>query len=285
LHQLVKLYSSEHMQIKTVQPAKKFQDKIQKVTIFETSQKFIFRQKITPSPFTCVSYNHFDIPKFEVNKLITEARSRIQVTGPKTSDEIYALHNGKLFQILIELRPYFYYYLFNRSPQEIENKIIPLQDLVNPEKVNHLVISLSGDENSEFKISTLCDFLNDLEPAKKQKVLYIEEAISIIEKENGNVSVGSICNNINRSERQFNRKFTEVIGISPIQYIKIRQLHFVINHFQKHQHNFIKELAYDTGFYDPAHFNHSFKKLTGMSPGEFISSKDHVALDYFTGLL
>ena len=75
-----------------------------------------------------------------------------------------------------------------------------------------------------------------------------------------------------------------MIGIPPIQYIKIRQLHFIINRIHRNHFDSIKELAYDTGFYDPAHFSNSFKKLTGMSPGAFIKSDEHIALDYFSNL-
>jgi len=113
-------------------------------------------------------------------------------------------------------------------------------------------------------------------------VAYIEEALSLIDESHGNISVQEICKKINISERQCSRKFIEVVGIRPIQYIKIRQLHFIINRIHRNHFHSIKELAYDTGFYDPAHFNNSFKKLTGMSPGAFIKSDEHIALDYFS---
>jgi len=94
----------------------------------------------------------------------------------------------------------------------------------------------------------------------------------LVDESFGNISVRSVCEKVGKSERQFNRKFNEIVGIPPLQYIKIRQLHFIINRIHRNHFESIKELAYDTGFYDPAHFNHSFKKLTGMSPGAFIKS-------------
>lgn len=273
------------MEIKTIQAAKQYQDIVQKITVFKTPKKFVFQQKITPSPFTCISYNHFDIPDFKVNNATVQTKSKIQITGPKTNDDIYALHNGKLFQVLIELQPTYFYYLFNKSPQSFENKITPIDQLVNPIKVNKLTYSLSENNYYLSHIRKLCQFLFELNNPAHLRIEYIENAIDIIENKNGNVTVNLICEQINKSERQFNRKFTEIIGIPPLQYIKIRQLHYIINLIQLQQHNSIKELAYDTGFYDPAHFNNSFKKLTGMAPGEFIVSDKHVALDYFIDLI
>lgn len=273
------------MQINTIQPAIKYQDIIQKITVFITSEKINFQQKITPSPFTCLSYNHFDIPKFKVKNTIIEAQSKIQITGPKTNDDIFALHNGRLFQILIELQPTYFFYLFNKSPQLYENNIIPLVELVARKKVEQALNSLTGNNESEILVPILCDFLLELYDETKLKVEYIEDAVALIEKEKGNVSVSLICERINKSERQFNRKFTEIIGIAPMLYIKIRQLHFIINRFQRNHFESFKELAYDTGFYDPAHFNNRFKKLTGMSPGQFIKSDEHVAMDYYSDLI
>lgn len=273
------------MQINTFQPDLKYKDIIQKITVFKTSEKIVRQQKITPSPFTCLSYNHFDIPKFKVNNSIIEAQSKLQITGPKTNDEIYALHDGNLFQVLIELQPTSFFYLFNKSPQAYENRIIAFSKLVDKGKAEGLINSLAVNNSTEELINKLCNFLLELNNSSQLKVEYIEDTVSFIEEENGNTSVNMICKRINKSERQFNRKFTETIGIPPTQYIKIRQLHYIINLIQKHQHSSLKEIAYDTGFYDPAHFNNSFKKLTGMTPGEFINSDKHVALDYFADLL
>ena len=86
------------------------------------------------------------------------------------------------------------------------------------------------------------------------------------------------------SERQFDRKFREVVGISPKCYSKILQLHFTINLMRSKNYSSIQEIAYQAEFYDIAHFTHRFKELTGFTPNEFIKSDKHIALKYFTDL-
>ena len=39
--------------------------------------------------------------------------------------------------------------------------------------------------------------------------------------------------------------------------------------------NRISDVAYDAGFADVAHFSKTFKKITGMTPGEYRSGKIH----------
>ena len=273
------------MQIKVIQPTEKYQDFIRKITIFRTTKKIIQQQKITPSPFTCLSYNHFDIPDFKVENKIIKLKNRLQITGPNTRDDIIVLHKGNLYQVLIELSPSAFYYFFRKSPADIENQIVPITKLVNKIRIDKLLQSLLENNNYKSLIKKLTKFLEELKALSLPPVDYIENAISLIDESRGIITVNSVCEQINKSDRQFNRQFREIIGIPPIKYIKIRQLHFIINRIYRNHFDTIKELAYDTGFYDPAHFTNSFKRLTGMSPELFIKSDEHIALDYFSELI
>ncbi len=273
------------MKVTIVKPNEYLKDHIQKITIFRTLHKIIYQQKITVSPFSCLSYNHYDIPDFKVKSKVIKQKNKIQLTGPKTDDNIYALHNGKLSQVLIELNPSSFYYLFGQSPASIVNKTVALSNFIPESKSSALLECLVENNNSRSHIRKLSEFLVDKMTSALPAVGYIDQSIKLIDNSSGNITVRSVCDQVNKSDRQFNRKFNEVVGIRPIQYIKIRQLHFVINRIHRNHFHSIKELAYDTGFYDPAHFANSFKKLTGMTPGDFIQSDEHIALDYFSELI
>lgn len=270
------------MKIHFVKPINQLSENIHKITVFISTDTIKYRQKITPSPFTCLSYNHHYIPDFKVANKIFPSKSKLQITGPKTTDDIYALHNGKLNQVLIEFAPTAFYYIFHYSPSKLVNITVSMPDLFPGQKPAELLNKLISSKNYRSRVKLLQEFIVSIRDKVLTPVAYIEEALLLIDESFGNISVCNICKKINISERQCSRKFIEIIGISPIQYIKIRQLHFIINRIHRNHFQSIKELAYDTGFYDPAHFNNSFKKLTGMSPGAFIKSDEHIALDYFS---
>jgi AraC-like DNA-binding protein len=76
-----------------------------------------------------------------------------------------------------------------------------------------------------------------------------------------------------------------MVGISPKLYLKIQQLHHVINLMNVKEFSSFKEISYHAKFYDPSHFDHRFKELVGITPNEFLKSDEHHALKYFTDLL
>jgi AraC-like DNA-binding protein len=274
------------LKIRTLKIPKKLQETIQKISVFTADESFSFKQKVTPSPFTCISYNHYSIPEFKVHGKAIKPKSRLQITGPKTNDNMHAVYTGRLSQLLVELTPASYFHLFGRSPAAIVNQVIGLEELLGNERFSGITASLARMESPVSQMRIISALLLDLKGSSTHRpVSYVDEAITLIDESRGNITVNALCKRTNISERQFNRRFTEIVGISPIQYIKIRQLHFVVNLFQSRKHKSLKDLAYSSGFYDSAHFSNNFKKLTGMTPGEFIQSKEHVALNYFSDVI
>ncbi len=258
---------------------------LRKITVFQSGEYSVFKQKLTPSPYCCLTFNHFHIPDFVVGNEIFKSGQKLQVTGPKTRDDIFALHNGRLSQVLIEFTVTGFYFLFKRSPLVFLNSTVPLGSLLGATVPDKLAIDLAKTDNPNEHAFFIQQFISSINTIQSLRFSYLASAINLIEESNGNINVSSVCRQINIGERQLNRKFIEITGLKPLQYIKLKQLHYIINLLQSDQFSSLKELAYDTGFYDPSHFNHHFKKLTGMSPGNFLASDEHVAFKYYNDLI
>lgn len=273
------------MEIYTLPANKDIEHCIRKITIFQSGEYSNFRQKLTPTPYCCITYNHYHIPGFEVNNVITQSNHKLQVTGPKTREDIYAIHHGRLSQVLIEFTASGFYCFFRRTPACFMNKTLDLSQLIMDSVFEKLLSDLTKTGDVQEHVSILQQFISSTNVLQSQKYAYLETAIKLIEESNGKISVSSLCQQIHISERQLNRKFIEIVGLKPLQYIKLKQLHYIINLLHSEQYRSLKELAYETGFYDPAHFNNHFKKLTGMSPGSFLASDEHVAFKYYNDLI
>ncbi len=265
------------------EPNKKLSKYVRKISIFKSNGKIKYRQKLTPSAFTYLSYNQQDIPVSIFDCKKNQPNSRLQISGPKTMDNIFVEYNGRLSQILIEFSASGFYHLFHHTPAQLANKLSDLHNHISPQISIRLEQELNKTNNVEEEILLLEEFLINMSSNALPFIDYIENALEIIDKHHGNITVNKISEQICISERQLNRKFHQVVGISPKCYAKLFQLHYVIQLMHFNKYSSLQEIAYETEFYDPAHFSHRFKELTGFTPHEFIKSDKHIALDYFTG--
>ena len=80
--------------------------------------------------------------------------------------------------------------------------------------------------------------------------------------------VDTLARNVNMSRRGFFRKFRELTGITPLQYVMNKRL-AAAEDLLHNSDMTIDEIAYQCGFYDSNHFNKHFKAAYGTSPGKF----------------
>jgi AraC-like DNA-binding protein len=70
------------------------------------------------------------------------------------------------------------------------------------------------------------------------------------------------------SYETFRKRFTQIVGIPPIQYRNRRIIDRACHLMQETTLN-NKEIAYKLGFFDEFHFSHRFKQIAGRSPTDF----------------
>lgn len=263
-------------------PAPELASFVRKISVFKSEGNISFKQKLTPSPYNYISYNHKDIPTSVFSKKSIIPESRLMIAGIKT-EEIHVQYKGKLLQVLFEFTASGFYYLFHQSPVRYKNNLAELNRIFSFQEVKELSNRLSETDDIDKQITLIENLLMSKVSEAKIPNLYLEKSIDLIEKNHGIIHIQDIVDQVEVCERQLNRKFKEIVGISPKKFSKILQLHYLI--YLIHRKNYpLQEIVYKGFFYDRPHFTHTFKELTGMTPVEFINSKRHIAFKYFTSL-
>jgi AraC-like DNA-binding protein len=96
----------------------------------------------------------------------------------------------------------------------------------------------------------------------------MRRVLEIIESSRGQVRVNDLAAEIGVSCRHLTRQFERAVGLSPKEFGRISRFLHALQLLTAGSRRSLTDVALDCGFFDQAHFNHEFRDLAGMSPGD-----------------
>jgi len=152
--------------------------------------------------------------------------------------------------------------------KEMENKTISLEKLFGKdgEEIEQAILKANSTSERIKLIETfLLNRLADTETVDR----IVKSTIETILTANGQLSIDEISKQTNINRRQLERKFSSTIGLSPKQLSKTIRLQATLKMLLNKKFTSLTALAYESEYYDQAHFIKDFKELTGFTPKEF----------------
>lgn len=269
---LIKIYHKESSPI--------LKPYIKKISVLKSEGELSYLQKLTPSPYNYLSYNEKDIPTSIFLNQIIKPSDRLMIAGIKT-EKIYVKYEGILLQLLFEFTASGFYYLFRISPVIYRNNLIPFRKIINNENIIYWLSKLYNNGGIDEKINVIESLLISRISNALKPIDYIEKCFELIEKNHGCLHIKDIADEVGVSERQLDRKFREVVGLTPKKFSRLLQLHYIIHLIMQENFN-LQDIVFKSYFFDRPHLTHTFKELTGVTPMEFIHSDNRIASKYFT---
>jgi len=188
----------------------------------------------------------------------------------QTIDPISLDIKGPFKLVVLQLYPFASQYLLNVNPKELNDECYDLFQLKHI-KIADYAHKLKITDAVEDWIETLSELMNvlilDRQVPKDSK---IQQAIALILKQNGQIAIKKIRDQIYLTERTFERKFKAQVGLAPKQFAKIIQFKSSLKQLTQENYGQLLDISFDSGFSDQSHFIRSFKKYTGKTPTEFI---------------
>ena len=127
---------------------------------------------------------------------------------------------------------------------------------------------LSEARDHDTRVAIVEKFLQTkLIPQKPDAVVL--HAVAAIRRAKGQLSMAGLANSMFLSQDAFEKRFRRTVGTSPKAFAEIVRLRALIANYQPHQS--IQQLALEGDYFDQAHFNHAFKRFTGLPPREFFN--------------
>lgn len=106
-------------------------------------------------------------------------------------------------------------------------------------------------------------------------------AVRLILAADGNIKVSELAQQVFISERQFQRRFQEAVGLSPKVFSRIRRMRAALLQRLLAEKSYA-DILFDHGYTDKSHFNRDFAAIAGLSSAElesYLKQIEHLGLE------
>jgi AraC-like DNA-binding protein len=257
--------------IESIKPTGILRKYIQNYFIVETNNSvdFLPDERVYPCGYATMVFHYGSPSKFRKKDSGKYIEPNLVLCGQQTSYYDLSL-SGKTGMIIIVFKPQGLKSFFNFPITELLNENLSLQDLATHE-ADELEDKLFNSPDNKQRIIHLENFLiKKLIPDDEYE--RIEYALRIIENHNGQIKAQELAHDVCLGIKQFERIFSNCVGINPKKFSSIVRLQNVLQMKRKHDKSSMSQLAFDNGYFDQSHFIHDFKSLTGLTPKAFFNA-------------
>jgi AraC-like DNA-binding protein len=212
------------------------------------------------------------------DKFIIQPREMIlgQITEP-----FFIEPTGYVNSFAVRFYPYGFANFVSTPTKQLANKETPVELLFGEKPSKELRQNIIRATDTRRRIEIVEDFLLDKLNDKANIDKIVKTTIDTILLTKGSTAINTILKDDLSKRRQLERKFIKKVGISPKQLGKVIRLQTALKMLLNRQSENLTEIAYESEYYDQAHFIKDFKEFTGTTPKEFLEDDKMVLSSLF----
>ncbi|MFN4276857.1 MAG: helix-turn-helix domain-containing protein [Ferrovibrio sp.] len=165
---------------------------------------------------------------------------------------------------------------FGLSMSELTNRVFLLPDLLGPAAAARLIESLQAANDWQTCFARLDAIIAARVAAREAVDLAgirnAGWALRQIAHHNGGISIADLAEEMGCSRKHLAALFREHVGLSPGTVAGLLRFRHALDLFDTAPAKWT-DIALAAGYYDQAHFNRDFRRLTGRTPGDYLSSR------------
>lgn len=189
----------------------------------------------------------------------------------QTIDPISLDVKGRHKYVVVQLYPFASKYLLGVDPKVLNDECYDLLQIgyLDVESYRQQLIAA---KSAKEQVQIISDLMLALIAAHRIPTNdSIQQAISLIIEQQGQVMIKDVLDKIHLTERTFERNFKAIIGLTPKQFAKIIQFQSSVKRLSRDTFNSLLNIGLESGFADQAHFIREFKRYTGQTPSFYLN--------------
>lgn len=168
-------------------------------------------------------------------------------------------------------KPYCLLPLFGIEGYELTDKPVDLQLAANQNYYFTLKEKLLNAGSAGESIEILDDYVVHLINQSKSVSSSLKRATTFIYKHYSKESLTSIRDELNITERSFQRLFHKGMGINPNTYRRICQFNAAFFELNLGNYKSLSDVAFNHGYADQSHYIRAFREFTSITPLDYLN--------------
>ena len=264
------------MQFRIIQPTPALKPFIRYYWILQDKTSGIVSQRTLPTGCMSLVFHRGDRLKV-INRNELQPHSFICGQESGYSD---VTSTGDIEMIVVVFQPHAAKIFFRMPVTFLRDRNVAIADIENP-TLRDLSHRVEDSENHDTSIEFIEDyFYKCLMSGTPYHLPRLEDVIRHINNFS-QTNIRELSDIACLSEKQFSRIFSENIGTTPKDFIRIVRLQRTLSVLQHNPRIGFARLSYECGYTDQSHMIKEFKLFSGYTPKEYIARYSPVS-DYFT---
>jgi len=211
-----------------------------------------------------------DVRRYTSNdQFIIQPRTMVvgQITEP-----FFIQPTGYVNTFAVRFYPYGFANFIDQPIHQLANKETPLDVLFGKTAAKTLEDQIMAANSTTERIELVEHFL--LARLTDQRTIdsIVRTTIEALHSTKGSASITTILSEEPSKKRSLERKFSKQVGMSPKQLGKVIRLQAALKTMLNKEADNLTQVAYESEYYDQAHFIKDFKAFTGINPKDYLSN-------------
>jgi AraC-like DNA-binding protein len=227
--------------------------------------------RVCPNGLPGIVFQHNNHGQPVIKKIITDSpridyAPTLFMYGLVTKLSVMHFEPGPYTTIQVLLKPNSLNTLLGINVSALNNRYMQPREF-GAEGLN---VQLIGAHDDQERIALLSHFLLTRRGKDKTRDELIDTSLGLVRKNIGSINVEYLLETLHISERQFERRFRQAVGVSPQFYIRLIRFNEAMRLMDTGQYERLTDIAHALNFHDQSHFIRDIKVFSGITPKAFL---------------